>query len=71
MIDLAAETPIAAEKAGRKIAIEVKSFLSPSPITNLYDAIGQYIVYRRLLRRGRGGSYSVPCGSSCRLLFAA
>ena len=51
MIDLAAEAPIAAEKAGRKIAVEIKSFLNPSPITNLYDAIGQYITYRMLLRR--------------------
>jgi hypothetical protein len=29
-IDLGAETLVAAEKAGRKIAIEVKSFLAPS-----------------------------------------
>ena len=51
MIDLGAEAPIAAEKAERKIAVEVKSFLHLSPITNLYDAIGQYLIYRQLLRR--------------------
>jgi XisH protein len=29
--DLAAEKPIAAEQNGRKIVVEIKSFLSPSP----------------------------------------
>ncbi|NEP58638.1 MAG: hypothetical protein F6K31_16745 [Symploca sp. SIO2G7] len=33
-IDLGAEKLIAAEKAGRKIAIEIKSFLSPSPVND-------------------------------------
>ena len=39
--DLAAERPIAAERAGRKIVVEVKSFISPSPIHDLKIALGQ------------------------------
>ena len=34
-IDLAAEKIIEAEKEGVKIAVEVKSFIGPSPITDL------------------------------------
>jgi len=48
-IDLGAEAPIGAEKAGRKIAVEIKSFLGKSGITDLYHALGQYILYRTLL----------------------
>ena len=40
--DLGAERPLAAERAGRKIVVEVKSFLSTSPIYNLKMALGQY-----------------------------
>ena len=40
--DLGAERPLAAERAGRKIVVEVKSFLSPSPIHDLKSALGQY-----------------------------
>jgi len=48
-IDLAAEMPIAAEKDNRRIAIEIKSFLSESFLTNVERALGQYGVYRVLL----------------------
>jgi hypothetical protein len=37
-IDLGAEKLIAAEKEGRQIAIEIKSFLSPSPVNDLENA---------------------------------
>jgi hypothetical protein len=50
-VDLGAETPLAAEKAGRKIAVEAKSFLGRSPITELERAVGQFTVYRFLLQR--------------------
>lgn len=50
-IDLGAEAPIGAEKMGRRIAVEVKSFLGKSEITELERAIGQYILYRVLVRR--------------------
>jgi XisH protein len=43
--DLGAERPLAAERAGRKIVVEVKSFLSPSPIHDLKLALGQYTLY--------------------------
>ncbi|MDJ0505537.1 MAG: element excision factor XisH family protein [Aphanizomenon sp.] len=33
------------EKEGQKIAIEIKSFLNPSKITELYAALGQFIIY--------------------------
>jgi len=49
--DLGAEKPIAAEKAGRKIVVEIKVFGTPSPVTELERAIGQYSIYRTLLRR--------------------
>jgi hypothetical protein len=49
-VDLGAErVTIAAEKAGQKIAVEIKSFLGPSPIRNLEEAVGQYDVYRSIL----------------------
>lgn len=46
IVDLLAEQAITAERAGRKIAVEVKSFLSDSPSTDLMEAIGQYVTYR-------------------------
>ena len=49
-VDLAAErAAIAAEKAGRRIAVEIHSFLLPSPVRDLQEAIGQYDMYRVLL----------------------
>lgn len=48
-VDLGAEKLFAAEKEGRKIAVEVKSFLSPSPVANLEEALGQYILYSKIL----------------------
>jgi hypothetical protein len=48
--DLAAELPIAADLGDRKIAVEVKSFLGPSPMRELESAIGQYRIYRCFMR---------------------
>lgn len=45
-IDLAAEEAIAAEKEGRKIAVEVKSFAGGSTITEFHTALGQFLNYR-------------------------
>jgi XisH protein len=45
-IDLAAEASIAAEKAGRKIAVEVKSFAGSSTISEFHTALGQFLNYR-------------------------
>ena len=49
-IDLAAEMPIAAEKEGRQIAVEIKSFLGQSVIDDLENALGQYGVYLAVLQ---------------------
>jgi XisH protein len=47
--DLSAERALAAERADRKIVVEVKSFLGPSALHELEGALGQYLVYRRFL----------------------
>ena len=48
-VDLGAEKIFAAEKENQKIAIEVKSFISPSLLHDLYGALGQYLIYREAL----------------------
>lgn len=48
-IDLGAEEIVAATKQGRKIAIEIKSFLGASKISEFYGALGQFITYRAAL----------------------
>jgi hypothetical protein len=48
-IDLGAEKLLAAEKGGEKIAVEIKSFLNPSAITDFYSALGQYLCYHLAL----------------------
>lgn len=50
-IDLGAERLLAAEKAEKKIAVEIKSFLGRSRIEDLESALGQLVLYRHLLRR--------------------
>ena len=44
-IDIGAERMIGAERNGERIAVEIKSFLKPSPIQDLKEAVGQYILY--------------------------
>jgi XisH protein len=49
-VDLGAEKgTIAARKDNQKIAVEVKSFLKPSQIRDLEEAVGQYSVYQSIL----------------------
>ena len=48
-VDLAAQQSITAEKAGRKIMVEVKSFSGRSAIQDLKVAVGQYMIYLPLL----------------------
>jgi len=50
-IDLGAERPLAAEKEGREIAVEVKSFRGPSDLRDFEFALGQYLFYRSLITR--------------------
>ncbi len=49
-IDLGAEKLLAAEKGNAKIAIEIKSFVSPSIIQDLENALGQFVLYQNALR---------------------
>jgi hypothetical protein len=48
-VDLGAEQPIGAEKEGRKIAVEIKSFVGESDVHELVISLGQYHLYRDLL----------------------
>jgi hypothetical protein len=49
-VDLGAERlTVAAEKGGEKIAVEIQSFLNPSPVRDLQEAVGQYDIYRTVL----------------------
>lgn len=48
-IDLGAERILGAEKAGEKIAIEVKSFLNDSAIFDFHLALGQFLNYQLVL----------------------
>lgn len=48
-IDLGAEQVIAAERKGEKIAIEIKSFVRPSIISEFHSALGQFLNYRWIL----------------------
>jgi hypothetical protein len=50
-VDLGAEKLIAAERDSVKIAVEIKSFLSPSTINDLENAWGQFFLYARALRK--------------------
>jgi XisH protein len=50
-IDLGAEKLIAADKGSQKIAVEIKSFVSPSEIRDLEVALGQYVLYQNVLTR--------------------
>ena len=51
VIDLGAEKLLAAEKEQIKIAVEVKTFGSPSPVADLQQAVGQFVMYESALRR--------------------
>jgi len=49
-IDLGAEKLLAAERDGKKIAVEIKSFINTSSIADFHLAIGQFINYRVALK---------------------
>ena len=50
-VDIIADKIFVAEKGGRKIAVEVKSFVGKSTITEFQKALGQIIIYRFALRK--------------------
>jgi len=45
-IDMGAERVIAAEREEEKIAVEIKSFISTSNISEFHTAVGQFLNYR-------------------------
>jgi len=49
-VDLGAKKLLAAQKNETKIIVEIKSFMSPSPIADLQNALGQYLLYRDVLK---------------------
>jgi hypothetical protein len=49
-VDLGAEKLLAAEKGNHRIAVEIKSFLGRSEVSDLEKALGQYILYRDIMR---------------------
>ena len=51
-VDLGAErTTLAAERGGQRIAVEVQSFINPSPVRDLQEAVGQMRYTARFLRK--------------------
>jgi hypothetical protein len=54
-VDLGAERIIGAERNGDQIAVEVKSFLGPSFMTEFERAIGQYVLYHSFLQMTQPG----------------
>lgn len=48
--DLFVEKALLVEQEGRKIVVEIKSFISPSPMRDFENALGQYILYREILQ---------------------
>lgn len=48
-IDLGAESAIAAERDSEKIAIEIKSFVADSDISEFHTALGQYLNYAQAI----------------------
>ncbi|MGI0481195.1 element excision factor XisH family protein [Geminocystis sp. CENA526] len=50
-VDLGAEKLLIAEKNQQKIAVEIKTFTSVSEINALENALGQYLLYRSVIRK--------------------
>jgi len=50
-IDLAAEKMLIAEKGTERIAVEIKSFVGTSEVEDLKNALGQYILYEKIIKR--------------------
>jgi hypothetical protein len=48
-IDIAAEKLLSAERGEKKIAVEIKSFISTSAISDFHTALGQFLNYRIML----------------------
>lgn len=51
LVDLGAEQVVAAEREDKRIAVEIKSFVSLSAVQDLKEAAGQFLVYDLALRQ--------------------
>ncbi len=67
-VDLGAEKLLAAERDGREIAVEIKSFLGLSAINEFHSALGQFLNYRLALGKLEP-SRSIISGNSRRYLY--
>jgi hypothetical protein len=45
LVDIGAERLVAAERDGKRIAVEIKSFISKSAVQDLKEALGQFVLY--------------------------
>jgi hypothetical protein len=45
LVDIGAERLVAAERNGERIAVEIKSFIGPSLVQDLKEALGQFVLY--------------------------
>lgn len=64
-IDLGAERLIAAERGEEKIAVEIKSFIGTSNISEFHMAVGQFLNYRVALEEQQPERFlylAVPVG---------
>ncbi|MEM9217466.1 MAG: element excision factor XisH family protein [Cyanobacteria bacterium P01_F01_bin.150] len=50
-VDFGAEKLLIAQRRNQKIVVEVKSFISPSPVSDLEQALGQYLLYEDLIKK--------------------
>lgn len=50
-VDLGARQFLTAEREERKIAVEIKSFVGDSEMEDLKNAIGQFVIYRAVMRQ--------------------
>lgn len=50
-VDLGAEKLLIAEKKEHKIAVEIKTFTAISEVNALENALGQYLLYRSVIRK--------------------
>ncbi|WP_427161847.1 XisH family protein [Aliinostoc sp. HNIBRCY26] len=48
--DLLADRTLEIERNGQQIVVEIKSFITRSPMREFETALGQYIIYRTLLK---------------------
>jgi XisH protein len=52
-VDLGAERLIGATKGTKKIAVEIKSFIGESEVNDLENALGQYLLYRSVMKKSK------------------